>query len=62
VFDLFWVMTGNNPATQTMATYNYQNLIPDGDYGYGSAISVAIFLVIAIFVVMYVTFLKVETE
>ncbi len=62
VFDLFWVMTGNNPSTQTMATYNYQNLIPDGDYGYGSAISVAIFLIIAIFVVLYVTFLKVETE
>jgi trehalose/maltose transport system permease protein len=62
VFDLFWVMTGNNPSTQTMATYNYQNLIPDGDYGYGSAISVAIFLIIALFVVLYVTFLKVETE
>jgi ABC-type sugar transport system permease subunit len=29
--------------------------------GYGGAISVAIFLVIGIFVVGYVTFLKVET-
>jgi trehalose/maltose transport system permease protein len=60
VFDVFYVMQGVNPSTITMAIYNYQNLIPFGDYGYGSAISVAIFLIIGIFVVGYVTFLKVE--
>src|ERR671926_61202 len=60
VFDVFYVMQGVNPSTITMAIYNYQNLIPYGDYGYGSAISVAIFIIIGIFVVGYVTFLKVE--
>lgn len=62
VFDLFWVMTGNNPSTQTMATYNYQQLISFSNFGAGSAVSVTIFVIIAIFVIMYVTFLKVDTE
>jgi trehalose/maltose transport system permease protein len=43
-----------------MAVYNYQNLIPFGDFGYGTAVSVAVFLILAVFVVAYVTFLKVE--
>jgi trehalose/maltose transport system permease protein len=61
VFDVFYVMTGTKSSTETMAIYAYQNLIPFFDYGYGSAISVAIFLIIAIFVIAYVSFLKVET-
>lgn len=60
VFDVFYVLEGNRLDTQTMAIYAYQNLIPFGDFGYGAAISVAIFIIIAIFVVLYVTFLKVE--
>jgi trehalose/maltose transport system permease protein len=62
VFDVFYVMFGQRPDTQTMAIYAQQNLVDFSDLGYGSAISVAIFLIIAIFVVMYVTFLKVEDE
>lgn len=60
VFDLPFVLSSIGPQTQTMAVYNYQNLIPFGDFGYGTAVSVAIFLILAIFVVAYVTFLKVE--
>jgi len=60
VFDVFYVMFGQRPDTQTMAIYAQQNLVDFSDLGYGSAISIAIFLVIAVFVVMYVTFLKVE--
>ncbi len=60
VFDVFYVMFGNRPDTQTMAIYNQQNIVEFSDLGYGSAISVAIFLIIGIFVVAYVTFLKVE--
>ena len=60
VFDVFYVMFGNRQNTQTMAIYNQQNIVEFSDLGYGSAISVAIFLIIGIFVVAYVTFLKVE--
>lgn len=62
VFDLPFVMASPGPQTQTMAVYNYQNLIPFGDFGYGTTVSVAIFIIIAVFVVAYVTFLKVEQQ
>lgn len=60
VFDVFYVMFGARQDTQTMAIYAQQNIVSFSDVGYGSAISVAIFLIIAIFVIAYVTFLKVE--
>jgi trehalose/maltose transport system permease protein len=61
VFDVFYVFFGNRADTQTMAIYN-QNTIINGDVGYGSAISVAIFLIIGIFVVIYVTVARVEQQ
>jgi trehalose/maltose transport system permease protein len=54
VFDVFYVMIGNRPDMQTMATYAHQNLVSISDIGYGSAISVAIFLVIAVFIGLYI--------
>ena len=61
VFDVFYVMFGNRQDTQTMAIYAQQNIVAFSDIGYGGAISVAIFILIGIFVIAYVTFLKVET-
>src|SRR3954466_5682625 len=55
VFDIFYVFFGNRPDTQTMAIYAQSTIVGDGHVGYGAAISVAIFLIIAIFVVIYVT-------
>lgn len=55
VFDLVWIMTGGAFGTETMATMNQRNLIQFQQLGYGSTISVAIFVVIALFVVFYVT-------
>src|SRR3954464_14911856 len=55
VFDVFYVFYGNRPDTQTMAIYAQSTIVSDGHVGYGSAISVAIFLIIGIFVVIYVT-------
>lgn len=55
VFDLVWIMTGGGFGTETMATINQRNLIQFQKLGYGSTISVAIFFVIGIFVVLYVT-------
>jgi trehalose/maltose transport system permease protein len=62
VFDVFYVMFGARPDTQTMAIYNQQNIVAFSDLGYGSTISMAIFLIIAVFVVAYVTFFKVEQQ
>jgi trehalose/maltose transport system permease protein len=55
VFDVFYVFFGNRPDTQTMAIYAQSTIVGDGHVGYGAAVSVAIFLIIAIFVVIYVT-------
>lgn len=60
VFDVFYVMFGNRADTMTMAVYDQQTITAFSDLGYGGALSVAIFLIIGIFVVSYVTFLKVE--
>lgn len=55
VFDLVWIMTSGAFNTETMATFNQRNLIQFQSLGYGSTISVAIFVVIALFVVLYIT-------
>jgi trehalose/maltose transport system permease protein len=62
VFDVFYVFFGNRPDTQTMAIYDQSTIVGDGHVGYGAAISVAIFLIIAIFVVIYVTVNRVAAE
>lgn len=54
VFDLVWISTSGAFGTETMATMNQRNLIQFQRLGYGSTISVAIFAVIAIFVIFYV--------
>src|SRR5262249_19903541 len=62
VFDVFAGSFGNRPDTQTMATYAQSTIVGDGNVGYGAAVSVAIFLIIAIFVVIYVTFMRVTED
>jgi trehalose/maltose transport system permease protein len=62
VFDVFYVFFGNRPDTQTMAIYAQSTIVGDGHVGYGAAISVAIFLIIALFVVIYVTFMRVTGD
>src|SRR6476619_3445306 len=62
VFDVFYVFFGNRPDTQTMAIYNQDTIVGSGHVGYGAAISVAIFLIIALFVVIYVTFMRVSED
>jgi trehalose/maltose transport system permease protein len=62
VFDVFYVFFGNRPDTQTMAIYAQSTIVGDGHVGYGSAVSVAIFLIIAVFVVIYVTVTRVSGD
>ena len=45
-----------------MAIYAQGTIVGDGHVGYGAAISVAIFLIIALFVVIYVTFMRVTGD
>ena len=59
VFDVFYVFFGNRLGTQSMAIYAQSTIVGDGYVGYGAAISMAIFLVIALFVVIYMTFQRV---
>jgi len=60
VFDVFYVMFGVRPDTMTMAIYAQQNIVTFSLLGYGTAIAIAIFAIIGVFVVAYVTLLKVE--
>jgi trehalose/maltose transport system permease protein len=62
VFDVFYVLLGQQQNTQSMAVYVQNTIVTVGDVGYGAAISVAIFLIIAMFVAVYVTFLRVEEQ
>ena len=62
VFDVFYVFFGNRPDTQTMAIYAQSTIVGDGHVGYGAAISVAIFLIISLFVVIYTTLTRVRED
>jgi trehalose/maltose transport system permease protein len=61
-FDVFSVFFGNRLGQQSMAVYDQGVIVQDGHVGYGAALSVAIFLIIAVFVVIYVTFVRVTEE
>jgi trehalose/maltose transport system permease protein len=62
VFDVFYIFFGNRADTQTMAIYAQNTIVGVGDVGYGAAISVGIFLIISLFVVIYVTVIKIEEQ
>lgn len=60
IFDAIKVMTNGGSGTEVMATYAHRNMFDFQKLGYGNAISVIIFFIIAIFVIAYVTTLRVE--
>jgi trehalose/maltose transport system permease protein len=62
VFDVFYVFFGSRLDTQTMAIYTQNTIVSTGDVGYGAAMSVAIFLIIGMFVAIYATFMRVRGE
>ena len=62
VFDVFQVLFGYRLGAQPMAVYTQSTIVQDGHVGYGAAMSVAVFLIIAMFVVVYVTFVRVTEE
>lgn len=53
IFDAVWVLTRGELGTETMATFTYRQMIDFRKIGFGSAASVTIFALIAVFVVAY---------
>lgn len=54
IFDLVYVLTPNSKATKTMSVISRENLIEFDKFAYGSAQSTLLFMIIAIFVVLYI--------
>ncbi len=62
VFDIFNVFFGNRADTQTMATTIQNEIVTSNQVGYGAALSVVMFVIIAVFVVLYTSVFKVEQQ
>ena len=60
VFDIIYIMKGTAPETVSMAVLARQTMIDLGRLGEGAAISVIIFVILALFVVAYTRFVRVE--
>ena len=62
IFDLIYVMSGNNKDTMSMSVYARQQLVDFQDVGYGSAAATMLFLIIVLFTVAYLTLARVGRE
>ena len=62
IFDLIYVMTGNNKSTMSMSVYARQQLVDFQDVGYGSAAATMLFLIIALITAVYLTVARVGRE
>ena len=60
IFDLIYVLTPNSKATKTMSIISRENLIDFNKFGYGSAQSTLLFIIIAISVILYIWLGKVD--
>jgi multiple sugar transport system permease protein len=59
VFDAIYMLTGGGPAnsTETLSIYAYKVLFQTLQFGYGSALSLVVFLCTGMISVFYVKFL-----
>jgi multiple sugar transport system permease protein len=64
VFDAVYVLTGGGPAntTETLSIYSYKVLFQTLQFGYGSALSVIVFLCIGSISILYIKMLSRGTE
>jgi len=60
VFDAVYVLTGGGPAnsTETLSIYAYKILFQTLQFGYGSAISVMVFLCVGLFTLLFIPLLR----
>lgn len=67
VFDIVYIMTPGVQDTETLSVYNRSLLMdnifsPRGLFGYGSALSVIIFLLIGVFTLIYIKSMKLKID
>jgi trehalose/maltose transport system permease protein len=62
IFDVIYVLTGNNENTATMSVYARQQLVDFQDVGFGSAAATALFLIVAIMTAIVVTLGRVNVS
>jgi multiple sugar transport system permease protein len=64
VFDAVYVLTGGGPAnsTETLSIYAYKVLFQTLQFGYGSTLSIVVFLCIGAISILYVRFLRGEVK
>lgn len=62
VYDLIAVLTGGGPggSTETLSIYSYKVMIEQSNYGYGSAIVVAMFVCVALIATLFIKILGTE--
>jgi multiple sugar transport system permease protein len=60
VFDSIYVLTGGGPAnsTETLSIYAYKTLFQSLEFGYGSALAVSVFVLVALVALAYVLLLR----
>ncbi|MCW5722492.1 MAG: sugar ABC transporter permease [Devosia sp.] len=62
IFDLIYVLTPNSAATKTMSVLARENLFDFDNFAYGSAQATLLFLIIAIFTIVYIWLGKVNFD
>lgn len=62
VFDMIYVMNSYNTSTMSVSVFAHQELMAKQRLGFGSAVSVVIFICIALMVVGYTRVIKVEEQ
>jgi trehalose/maltose transport system permease protein len=62
IFDLIYVLTSNSRDTMSMSVYARQQLVDFQQVGYGSAASTLLFLIVALFTILYITLSRVRFE
>ena len=62
MFDLIYVLTGGGPGTSTepIALYTFNALLQNLQFGYGSALSVIVFLITFCLALLYIKLLGAE--
>lgn len=62
IFDIIWVLTGGATKTETLSIYIYRVLFRYSDLGYGSAMTVALFLIVFLMSLGLLKIMKVTRE
>ncbi len=62
VFDIIWVLTHGASRTESLSIYIYRTLFRYHDLGYGSALTVALFVIVFLLSLVLIRFMRVSQE